>query len=332
MKKQRIKLSIIIPVFRVEKYLKKCIDALIDQLQPCVEIILVDDGSDDYCPIICDEYSKRYKEIKTIHKKNGGLSSAVKEGISYSTGEYIGFCDSDDWVEKDYIKEIIKVIDENDIDVIYFDYFRVYESSKKIVLNRNNLITPGKYEGETCELLKRLYLRGIPPMRWNKVIKRELVEHSLKYYDLRSRIGEDILFTAPIIYSMNTFYYIDKVLINYNINEASMTQNFDKSYLDDFNLIVKVLSEYFNKDMSFLGNINYINMRTFINAVGKSTLQNKWSYLKSIFGKQEMKDRLNWVNKDELSMKDKVLLYFMKKNYCSILLFISFVYRKLYSR
>jgi cellulose synthase/poly-beta-1,6-N-acetylglucosamine synthase-like glycosyltransferase len=95
--------SIIIPIYKVEKYIHRCIDSIINQTYKNLEIILVDDGSPDNCGLICDAYKKKDKRIKVIHKKNGGLSEARNEGLKIASGEYIGFIDSDDWVEEKYI-------------------------------------------------------------------------------------------------------------------------------------------------------------------------------------------------------------------------------------
>ena len=97
------KVSIIVPVYKVEKYLRKCIDSIINQTLKDIEIILVDDGSPDNCGKICDEYAAKDTRIKVIHKENGGLSSARNAGMEVAEGEYIGFVDSDDWIESDLI-------------------------------------------------------------------------------------------------------------------------------------------------------------------------------------------------------------------------------------
>lgn len=115
-------LSVIIPVYKVEKYLAQCVDSVINQNLENIEIILVDDGSPDNCPIICDEYSKRISFIKVIHKKNGGLSSARNEGIKAATGDYLMFMDSDDWWNSDVkVSDILLYVKRNtDVDMFLF--------------------------------------------------------------------------------------------------------------------------------------------------------------------------------------------------------------------
>lgn len=106
--------TIIVPVYNVEKYLKKCVDSILNQTYKNIEVILIDDGSSasDKSPIICDEYAKKDKRIKVIHKINGGLSSARNAGLDIAKGDYIYFVDSDDWIDKDTIKDNIKILVE----------------------------------------------------------------------------------------------------------------------------------------------------------------------------------------------------------------------------
>lgn len=91
-------ISVIVPVYKVEKYLKRCVDSILAQTYPCLEVILVDDGSPDGCPAICDEYAREDRRVRVIHKENGGLSDARNAGIDAAKGKFLGFVDSDDYV------------------------------------------------------------------------------------------------------------------------------------------------------------------------------------------------------------------------------------------
>jgi len=329
MSDEKTVLSVVVPIYRVEKYLKKCIEALLSDIPSSVEIILVDDGSDDGCPEICEEYAKKHKEIRVIHKKNGGLSSAVREGVLTSRGEYIGFCDGDDYVADGYAREILKVVREHSPDVIYFDYNTLKNGELEKKASGRVDISDSFYKMEQCKSIKDLYMRrnGLSPCRWNKAIKREYAFMTLQYYDTGARIGEDILFTAPVIYRMRSFYYIKKPLINYNVNDGSMTLNFNKRYLDNFYLVFDCLKEMFEEDRAFLGYINYINMRTFVNSVSKSHTEGKARYLSLVFRNEEFKSRIEWTDKKQLSLPDKIILSCMKKGWAYPLILISLVYR-----
>ena len=112
----------VIPIYNVEKYLKKCIDSVINQTHKKLEIILVDDGATDACPKICDEYLKLDERVKVVHKRNGGLSSARNAGLNVASGEYVCFFDSDDFVDCDMLEQLIKAIEVNDCDVCICGY------------------------------------------------------------------------------------------------------------------------------------------------------------------------------------------------------------------
>ena len=126
------KVSIVVPIYNVEKYLEQCIDSIINQTLKDIEIILVDDGSPDNCPQICDDYAKKDSRIKVVHKKNGGLSSARNAGIEVATGDYIGFVDSDDYIELDMYEKMYSIAIENNVDFVMSDYYRVSDGGKVI--------------------------------------------------------------------------------------------------------------------------------------------------------------------------------------------------------
>ena len=120
--------SIIVPVYKTKDYLRKCIESLLSQTYRSVEIILVDDGSPDECPALCDAYASEDKRIRVIHKENGGLSSAREAGIQHAHGDYIMVVDSDDWLEPDTIADCIEVALKNEADCVMFGYVREYPS------------------------------------------------------------------------------------------------------------------------------------------------------------------------------------------------------------
>lgn len=122
-------ISVIIPIYKVEPYLEHCIDSVLKQAYASLEIILVDDGSPDNCPKICDEYAQKDPRIKVIHKENGGLSDARNAGLDICTGDYIFFLDSDDWISKDCIQILEETAKANDYDIIVGNFRKVYQKS-----------------------------------------------------------------------------------------------------------------------------------------------------------------------------------------------------------
>ena len=167
-------ISIIVPIYKVEKHLKKCIKSIVEQSYTNLEIILVDDGSPDNCGKICDEYAKKDCRIKVIHKKNGGLSDARNCGIDKSSGKYLMFVDSDDYIDKNICEKLINASKEYDCDIVMCNIYRVVNN--KIYI-----------EKEISALSKNEVLDGITVMKeffknfsidlyvsWNKLYKREL--------------------------------------------------------------------------------------------------------------------------------------------------------------
>ena len=125
-------ISVIVPVYNVEKYLDKCINSLINQSYNNLEIILIDDGSTDNCGEICDKYALKDNRIKVIHKKNEGLSAARNLGISISKGDYIIFIDSDDWVDKEILLKLLNLIKKYNSDIAVCDYLLTYDENEYI--------------------------------------------------------------------------------------------------------------------------------------------------------------------------------------------------------
>ncbi len=162
-------ISVIIPVYKVEEYLNKCVDSVINQTYKNLEIILVDDGSPDNCPKICDDYAKQDKRIKVIHKKNGGLSDARNAGIDMANGEYLSFIDSDDYVEKNYISFLYNLAKKYNSDLTMGKQYVRY-SNKTINTGSGSLYELNSYDA----LDKILYGEDLDVSAWAKLYKKEL--------------------------------------------------------------------------------------------------------------------------------------------------------------
>ena len=126
MKIKSVKISVIVPVYNVEKYLEKCVESILNQSLKDIEIILVDDGSPDNCPQICDEYATKDSRVKVCHKQNGGLSSARNEGLKHVSGEYYMFVDSDDWLDSETCEVTYNYAKQNDADCLMFSYTKEF--------------------------------------------------------------------------------------------------------------------------------------------------------------------------------------------------------------
>lgn len=198
-------ISIIIPIYKVEQYLDECVTSIINQTYKDLEIILVDDGSPDNCPQMCDKWAKKDARIKVVHKKNGGLSSARNAGLKVATGEYIGFVDSDDYVDETMYEDLIQVMMQNEKTVVV---------SSPIIRNTVGVFTPykvGTYEykdGDTMsfsEYIKLFLGMNMDATVWNKLYKREFIQTMFR----EGRNNEDYLFMYN---NVKNLYDSDKLL------------------------------------------------------------------------------------------------------------------------
>ena len=209
-------ISIIVPIYKVEKYLKRCIESLIHQDYQDIEIILVDDGSPDNCGIICDEYANKDTRIKVIHQKNGGLSAARNSGIDIAHGDYLMFVDSDDWVETNFCSFALKKCIETRSDIVVFGYNDVFND--RIV--KRSIAPKNEKKYTTEEALKELHGGKILSFAWNKIYKADLFKTSIRYP--KGRLFEDIGTTYLLFHQANAVYLASGATYNYQKREDSI--------------------------------------------------------------------------------------------------------------
>ena len=205
--------SIIVPVYKVERCLPRCVESLINQTYKDIEIILVDDGSPDNSPKICDYYAEKDSRIKVIHKQNGGVSSARNTALDVASGEYITFVDSDDWVEHQMIEYMVNAIDGVDIVGVNFD-------SRAISVGRN-ILEEGKFNLK--EDKKSNFLYNVAP--WGKLYKTSIIKQNNIRFLEYVKYGEDAIFLYDYIFFAKSAYAVDKILYHYNcfMNSGSKT-------------------------------------------------------------------------------------------------------------
>ncbi len=221
-----IKFSIIVPVYKVEPYLEKCINSILNQTYRDFELILVNDGSPDNCPIICDTYAKEDSRITVIHKKNGGVSSARNEAIKIARGKFIWFIDGDDYIEENALEILSVYIDKNPTDLYVFEHGF---SEKYYINDINNLFYDHYFK----------YHFGFET--WNKIYKNSIIqEHSL-LFDTEETIGEDLLFNINYYTKIASCEFLDENLYHYVIRESSaMTTHDNKRYKKQMSLYSKI--------------------------------------------------------------------------------------------
>lgn len=212
--------SVIIPVYKVEKYLKQCVESVTKQTYQNLEIILVDDGSPDLCHQICDELAQKDNRIKVIHKSNGGLSSARNAGLDVCTGEYITFVDSDDFLDKDFILISLNKLKEFNVDTVFAGVEEHKIKDDKEILNSIGYEDEIVLSGE--EKFKELYIASQFSfvMSVSKLFKREVFA-SLRFP--LDRIHEDNAVILDILKNSKSVLLIKENLYHYIRREGSIT-------------------------------------------------------------------------------------------------------------
>ena len=233
-----IKVSVIVPVYNVEKYLDKCLKSLVNQTLKDIEIIVVNDGTKDNSQKIVDKYVKKYpKLVKSYIKENGGLSSARNYGLKYAKGEYIAFVDSDDYVENDMYEKLYNKALEKDFDMVVCNLKYIYDTKEVNAFSNINK------DILTKEEIKKSMLT-IYPSAWNKLFNKRLFENKVLF---KEKVWfEDVEFLYRLYPYINSIGKIDDYLYNYVQRDGAITSVFDDrlyNYIDNFNGIIKFYKE-----------------------------------------------------------------------------------------
>ena len=219
-------ISIIVPIYMIDRYVGICIESIINQTYKNLEIILVDDGSKDRCSEICDLYKAKDDRIKVIHKTNGGLVSARKFGLQESNGDYIAYVDGDDWIGPGFIEGLYRAAEASEADMVCAGFTRDLFSKSASFLNA---MPAGIYEGDSLRKLWKCmisydsyYRLGIFTYVWNKLFKREILLEPQNRVDNRISIGEDGAVTYPALLGCKKVAVIDNIAYHYRQREDSM--------------------------------------------------------------------------------------------------------------
>ena len=222
--------SVIVPIYNIEKYLKRCIESVLEQSYSDFELILVDDGSPDNCPEICDEYALKDSRIKVVHKQNGGLVSARKAGISLATGEYVFHLDGDDAICPNALESAYLIINEMHPDIVSFSYKKCVNGAVTQVVN--DLVEEGLYDKAKMEeklypkLLSDENMQHLFYFSWGKAIKRELATKHQQNVNNAISLGEDLSCSTPCYLDANTVYMSREPIYLYTIRNDSITNDF----------------------------------------------------------------------------------------------------------
>lgn len=313
--------SVIIPVYKVEEYLSPCVESVLSQTFDDFEIILVNDGSPDNCPKICDEYANKDARIRVVHKENGGLVSARQAGIKIATGEYVFNLDSDDLIENDTLECAYNIIKNTNCDIVSFA--RKWVKDSKTVKITNDSLDEGLYVGEKLEkyvypkLLTDKNMTYIACYVTGKAIKREFLMPFQLAVSEKISLGEDLCCVVPCYINAKSIYMSNKAAYLYTVRTNSMSKEFNSNQID---LIENVINEISKNDTSKVSDFEeqicrYSTFMCFAILASaaegnyfRSIKDLKAKILNSIHGEKIANSYF-----DKISIKSKIAIFLMKK-------------------
>lgn len=320
------KVSIIVPIYNVEKYLDHCMQSLLNQTLNDIEIIMVDDESPDSCPKLCDEYAKRDSRIKVIHKKNGGLGYARNSGLDIATGEYVAFVDSDDFVDKAIYQILYDCASKNNADIVYCGYYlydknkikKIKYTNKNININDHkrcvsfleNIIGADYFQKEdihvSCSVWKAIYKRSI------------LNKNNIRFCSEREFISEDIIFHIDLIKYINNIVILPHCLYYYCLNENSLTKSYSEGrFLKDIILCEEVerrLNTIIgkNKARNIANSLVFEKLQGTLSFEVKSCPQNVINQISKCCNNSRLRYAINESNLSDLPIRKRLFLLCVK--------------------
>ena len=253
-------LSVVITVYNIEKYLRKCLDSVLNQRYTDMEIIIVDDGSEDGCSDICDKYKEKDSRVKVIHEKNSGSVRARKTGASFATGKYISFIDGDDWLDSTMYYDMMNRLIIENADMIIAGYI---EERGNSYLKKNE-IQSGIYRNNTLQYVLenalstgKFYSPGIIPALWNKIFKREMISNIEMMVDDAICIGDDAAVTYPLIEQSSCIIVANDIqAYHYRILQGSLSRTIDDQFFFRTKKLIDGLKNHLITE-EFQNSLNY---------------------------------------------------------------------------
>ena len=301
--------SVIVPVYNTEKYLSECIDSLICQTYENIEIILIDDGSIDNSPNICDNFSKKDNRIKVIHKLNSGVSSARNYGLAVCTGELIMFVDSDDYLEKNFVEKLVSNMSDNRM--IICGYYENYPSIKEEKIGKSKRIK-GYKEMTKCLLTDS----SVSGFLWNKLFISKIIKNNKIQFNSDLHYCEDLLFILQYLKYVDEIRIIPHCLYNYRMRKSSATWNIDGKKAENLILCCSEIEKILKNNNAYGTEYLFYKLNILYKyPIDKIRLKTKSEYKKVI-------------NDTKITFKNKLKLYVMKNFRIVYVIYMKFKVRK----
>jgi len=337
------KVSIIVPVYNVEKYLKCSMDSLMNQTLKDIEIILVDDGSPDHCPAMCDEYAKQDHRVKVIHKKNEGLGFARNSGLEIATGEYIAFVDSDDYVALGTYLKLYSIMEETNVDVVYFSYqgFDVHGNKWMGIDARKEK----RYQNEEEVRQLMLDMIGNPPearydndtsfSAWSGLYRHDVIKkYGIRFKSEREFMSEDLVFNLDYLLHSSKVINIPDAFYHYRVNPSSLSRAVRPDRITKIHFLYQYILEFLLKNNFEMGEGYLRATRYFIGSV-RCYIR---IYLQSTLSKREkmqwLKETVNLHYWQEISIsypyrklpvKQRLHFFLLYKGHCHLLYYLELI-------
>lgn len=333
------KISVIVPVYNVEKYLEECINSLRNQTLSDIEIIAIDDGSPDNCGKILDMHAKLDYRIKVIHKKNAGVSAARNDGINKASGEYLFFCDSDDWLEKEALEKMYKCIKKYNSDIVITDFQENNGQSAKIhhmfsdeftvtdadSIKKIQMINfPKGYTNISTQFFSKAYCIAAP---WHHLIRKDIIKQNNLYFDTDVRgMYDDGLFMLSVFEYVKKISYLKIVTYNYRVVSSSITHRFNPNILNTYSIVYNKVNEFiksYNKDSEFIKAF-YIRVFAYLNKSmevyffhpqNKKTQKEKYQEFCALLEQEPYAQAIKQIKIGDLgNSNSKILLWILRHN------------------
>lgn len=332
------KVSIIIPIYNVEKFLDRCLDSVRSQTLQDIEIILIDDESPDNCPQLCDEYAIQDSRIKVVHKKNGGLGFARNSGLDIATGEYVTFLDSDDFVDLCTYGHLYNIVKTENLDVIYYKFKRFTNEDEVKQADICNEIK--KYENDKIKDLMLDIIASEPSAKVDHKIQCSsctamyrlsiIRENNVRFHSERELISEDLIFNLDFLKYATKVAFNNEAHYHYRVNPTSLTSTVRTDRIEKNLRLYEYIKDNINfwkleKDKANERNARLFigNSRSSIKHVLNSTYNKKKQWLKRNLSLPIWKELYLSYSWNVLPGYSRVYFYLCYKSYIHVLLFLS---------
>lgn len=324
-------ITVIIPVYNVEQYLERCVDSVLQQTMQNLQIILVDDGSPDRSPLICDRYTSSESRVQVIHKENGGLASARNAGLKVSEGKYIFFLDSDDWLEPDGLELLLNTAEQYQVDFVRYRAFRTgwpgLPQDAPCRVEQIRELEEGYYDRERIinDVFPRLLATeqltmGAVVGAWGSLYRRDFLQRNHLFFSEEVKFSEDQIFSARVVLAANSFYFIDRPgVYHYFYNAGSISKSFREGRWDSCKATIRLAERYFLEygEYDFTTQLNQLRWFCILLALGERhrihTIKEKMLYCRSILGDPVFKSFKLRYRELDVSWKQKIVLALIKR-------------------